>query len=336
MVSLVTIPVFAQLVYSTESSIDISYGYGYYSYYSGYGSLGSLVGTLSYDGNGTEPSSLNFSGSALNNNGVTFTFLKNDGTTYTRTIDAVCYVTYTRDFGSQQIIMASSSRTYNLTRINWNYPVKFYLFFNNSDLERIFYNAPGKLVYVSTNTFFNPQEYYSPIETISNLGTTTQPIPLLGGGLLGAGGINSLPATDLYYDFSSTAIPEYSISFTANDVSINDLTDAIDNPIHITDLKLEILNYDDVYMGQTNIQVKFFQSGHASFEFINNAGKTIPFTLLANGITIIPNIKFFPWVKPLIENNLAAIGFSVTQADYDQAEMGDYNATITVELITGV
>lgn len=334
MVSLYALPMFAQVTYKTEPSIDVSYIYGNSYYYS---SRGSLVGTLAYNGTGSKPDSLCFSGSPLGTNGVTFTFLKSNGHTFTKTIDAICYVVYTNYYGCEKIIGISSSISCDLSRIDWDFPVNFYIFFDKYELFNLFDNVSNKVVSVSTNTFFNLQDYCNtPITVTSNLGNTTQPIPLLGGGLIGPSGTNSIPATNLYYYTNTADIPEYSIGFTVNDVSINDLCNAIDNPIKITDLKLGILNYDDVYMGQTNVQVRFFQNGHASFAFVNNAGNTIPFRLSANGNTIIPNARFFPWTAPLGENNLAPKGFSVTQTDYDQAEQGTYTATITVELITGV
>jgi hypothetical protein len=329
-----TMPMYAQLTYSTENSIDIGYGYG--GYYYGYSNLGSLVGTLNYSGTGDKPDSLNFSGSSLGFNGVTFTFQKSNGSTYDETIDASCYITYYKNNGSSTIIQASSTGNYTLSRINWDYPMKFYLFFDNTDLYNTLRYATGTLVSVSTNTYFNPLDDNEEVETLSNMGTTTQQIPLLGGGLVGPYGINSIPATNLYYSYDTSDVPEYNINFTESDVYIEDLSQAIGTPINITNLKLEVLNYDDVYMGQTNVQVKFYQSLSTYFALLNNSGDEIPFSLSASGSTIIPYVSFFPWTTPLIENNFAPIGFSVNQEDYELAEQGDYTATITVELITGI
>jgi hypothetical protein len=324
-VSCFTVPLFAQLTYSAESSIEMQYSAG--------NTYGALVGTLTYSGSGNTPNRLYFSGTNLkSSNGVTFSFLQTNGTTEMSSINGYCYLT---NNSNSILYTIDSTGRINISSIDWDYPVYLYLFFDYWDIIDLLNNSSGTLVSIATDAYFYLAKNSSALSMTYYGGTDTQPVALLGGGAPGPMGINSVPVS-YYYSLPTSDVPEYNIGFTISDVSIEDLSDAINTPINITNLQLEVLNYDDVYMGQTNVQVKFFQTGYSYFTFVNSSGNEIPFSLSIDGTSITPYVTFFPWTAPLVENNLAPIGFSVTQTDYDQAEQGDYNATITVELITGV
>jgi hypothetical protein len=323
-------PLLATLTYTTESSIDLDYVYGGYNWG---GDRGSLAGTLTYGGTGSQPDSLEFTFDSAS----TLTFYdKSQGTTTTETLDAYCIVTYYNSSGTQKIIEATNSGSFTLSEIDMDYPIKFYLFYDQSTLRRTLRNANGTLASVSSGISFNPIADYDRLDATSNLGTGTMSIPLLGGGLIGPDGTNSLPATYFPYGTDTVDVPEYTIGFTETDVYIDDLSEAVDIPLEIAELELSILNYDDVYMGQTSVTVKFYQSGHTSFRFLGPGTAVIPFTLYVDGETIQPYTPCSPWDIPLAEENLVPTSISVSETDYLEATEGDYTATITVETITGI
>jgi hypothetical protein len=322
------LPLAAQLVYTAECSIDLGYGISYGGYY-WQGDQGSLAGTLTYDDSDTEPDALEFDFDSTS----TLTFVKSNGKTKTVTIDAYCIVT---DSTNDVLFEITGSGTYETNRLDTKFPLKFYLFYDPTELDQASGHHKWTLVSVSSQILFNPvDEDGNPIETVSNMGTGTLSIPLLGGGLVGPAGINSLPASYFGDDIETGDLPDYSMGFTETDVHIDDLTDAIGNLLEVSDLLLTVENFDDVYLGETEVTVKFYQDGYPSFRFLGPGSAIIPFTLHIDGEEIQPYMPCSPWDAPLAEENLVPVAISVTQTDYDSAVEGDYTATITVEMLCG-
>ena len=195
--------------------------------------------------------------------------------------------------------------------------------------------------YQSTFTLRSPSNDIYPL--ISNQGFGTAPIPFVGGGLAGPAGngtifIGDIGDASVLYRYNISEEPVYSLSIAEKNVFVQDIYSATNSPKLINTLTLAVDNYTKVYLGQSRVSVRFYQTGYSSFRFINtnNASGELPFTLWVNQTLVPYDIPFSPWPAPMIATNAAPISLKVQQGDIETAIAGLYNCTITIEIISGI
>ncbi|MBG0766887.1 MAG: hypothetical protein H0S77_04720 [Spirochaetaceae bacterium] len=331
-------PLFATHEYIAETAADFTVS-------GSQNMIGALVGTLVLDP--SEPiQSLSISGSSFSSSGIQFYYTQN-GQLQTSTISGSLYVQYYNTGGGLEGSNLTSDNSLSFNNLDTSQPISFYLLVNSSQYSsflRNFIFSPKQFVGVGVIPKFTIRSASNNLVAVSsNQGVTTLPNPFLGGGASGPAGINSLSIGNsgigfwsFFYNIAEQ--PLYSISFTNDVVDISNLQDAIISPFPINTVVLSVENFNSTYMGESRVMIRFYQSGYLSFRFLlsDNPSIFLPFSLYSEGSEIPYNSPFSPWQAPMGASNSATIQLMVTQQDYERAVEGTYQATITVEIISGI
>ena len=303
-----------------------------------------LCGTVNLDSL-SEVYKLTLSGSPVSTTGVRF-FYRYGDTLQEDSITGFLYMTYYKTNGQNIEVMLSPQTTYSFKQLDRSRPISLYLLVQYNQYYNFLNNfvwSSYQLVGVGIDAKFNLlTSNNQPVSILSNQGDTILPTPFLGGGNPGPVGVNSLSIGDpglgfLEYFYNIADKPIYRLEFAENFVDIGEIHEAVQNSIPLTSLNLYVDNYQKTYLGQSNIAVRFFQSGQTSFSFANvdDYTKTIPYLLYVRGDLVPYNYPFNPWQAPLTATNTAQVALQVLQADLNEAIEGEYVATITVEIISG-
>lgn len=319
------------------------------------GMIGTLVGTLEIDPS-LPVSRITINPSiAPNNNSrnVRMYYTNASNSLVNEALYGTLYLTYYKTNGALASKTLTTETSYTFNRLDASRPIRFYILVNTntytSFLENvwgwIFRPADGRFVAMGAQpafTLLSPSNTTYPV--LSNQGETTLPTPFVGGGLPGPGGdrtifigdIGVTPSWWAYYNVADA--PVYSISFATENVYIDDITQAVLAPVPLTNVTLNVENYQNTYLGQSRVNVRFFQAGYPSFRFLHENDPTaqLPYTLWVNQTEIPYNTPFSPWPAPMQASNSKQISLKVNQQDLEAAMEGQYTTTITVEIISGI
>lgn len=318
------------------------------------GMRGALVGTLVLDP-ALPVSSINIS-PPLNPANVQMYYVDKNSQIQTTTITGSLYVTYFKTDGTKIGTNLTTQSSLSFSSLDATKPISFYVLVNETQYKDYLQNTVGTFIlwfwtssdnkfasigYQSTFTLRSPSNEIYPL--ISNQGFGTVPTPFVGGGLPGPAGIGTIFIGDIgdasiLYRYNISEEPVYSLSIAQKNVFVQDIYSAIHSPKLINTLTLAVDNYQKVYLGQSQVSVRFYQAGQTSFQFINteNASGHLPFTLWVNQTQVLYDIPYSPWPAPLKATNAAPISLKVQQGDVETAIAGSYSCTITIEIISGI
>lgn len=339
---LLIFPISAGHEYVAESAADFIHENLTYRY------IGALAGTLILDA--TEPiSSLLLTGQNISSSGVQF-YCEYDGQTYDYELDGSLYIQYHRTNGTITGLNLNSLNSLVFSSLDATKPISFYILVNRrqySQFLRSFYRSADQLVAVGVDTQLSCVSASGEVATVlSNQGETTLPIPLWGGGTSGPIGNNTISLgnqglehwSSYYWMYNIAQEPDYSIEIADRNVYIHNIEQACYNSVDLTNLSLVVNNFNDTYLGQTRVMVRFYQMGHHSFrmQHLNDPRFHLPFSLYMDGEEIPYNHPFCPWQAPLSQRNEAALKMRVQKDHVEKALQGDYHATIVIEIISGI
>jgi hypothetical protein len=278
----------------------------------------------------------------------------NQNQLHVSTLSGSLYVTYFKTNGTQvgSNLTTQSSLTFN--SLDATRPVSFYILVNSSEYTAflntvrnifIIIQSPNRFVSMgcaSAFTLLSPSNMTYPV--LSNQGESTLPTPFVGGGLTGPAGDRTIfigepgVSSNFWVNYNIADEPVYNISFANSDVYIQDIGYATLSPIPLTNLNLQVENYQNTYLGQSRVNVRFYQDGYPTFRFLHTANPAcqLPYTLWVNQTEVPYNMPFSPWPAPMAAINVAQISLMVRQQDLDAALEGEYTTTITVEVISGI
>lgn len=263
------------------------------------------------------------------------------------------YVTYFKTDGTKVGSNLTTQSSLTFSSLDATRPISFYILVNSSAYSSFLSIVQGFLIWQSENRFvsmgctsaftlLSPSDMTYPV--LSNQGESTLPTPFVGGGLTGPAGDRTIFIGDpgvssgFFFNYNIADEPVYSISFDNNDVYIQDIGNATISPIPLTNLNLYVENYQNTYLGESRVNVRFYQAGYPTFRFLHTANPAyqLPYTLWVNQTEVPYNMPFSPWLAPMDAINVAQISLMVSQQDLDAALEGEYTTTITVEIISGI
>lgn len=321
------------------------------------GMIGTLVGTLELDPS-LPVSRITINPSiAPNNNSrnVLMYYTNANNLLDSESLYGVLYLTYYKTNGALKQKKLTSETSYTFTSLDASKPIRFYILVNTNKYTNFLDNTvrgwwlwgpDNRFVAMGAQpafTLLSPSNTTYPV--LSNQGETTLPIPFVGGGLPGPAGNCTISIGDVgvspsswlaYYNVSDA--PVYSIFFANENVYIDDITQAVLSPVPLTNVTLNVENYQNTYLGQSRVNVRFYQAGYPSFRFLHENYPTaqLPYTLWVNQTEIPYNIPCSLWPAPMQASNSKLISLKVEQQDLDAAMEGNYATTITVEIISGI
>lgn len=319
------------------------------------GMTGTLVGTLELDPS-LPVSRITISPSIAPNNSsrnVRMYYTNANNSLVNDALYGTLYLTYYMTNGALASKNLTAETSYAFTSLDASRPIRFYLLVRTNDYSTFLSNVRGWLIWQSSNRFvaMGAQPAFTLLSSsnttypvLSNQGETTLPTPFVGGGLPGPAGdrtifIGDPGVTSTFFNYYNIADePVYSIFFANENVYIEDITQAVLAPVPLTNVTLNVENYQNTYLGQSRVNVRFFQAGYPSFRFLHENDPTVqlPYTLWVNQTEIPYNTPFSPWPAPMQATNSRQISLKVNQQDLEAAMEGHYTTTITVEIISGI
>lgn len=314
--------------------------------------VGALVGTLTLDP-ALPVARISFS-PPISSSAVQLYYTNANNQLESVTLSGSLYVTYYKTNGSRIGTNLTSQGSLTFSSLDATRPITFHILVRTSDYSNfltnnvrgwLFWQSPNKFVAMGAQpafTLLSPSNATYPV--LSNQGETTLPTSIVGGGLAGPAGEQTLFIGDpgvssgILYNYNIADEPVYSISFVDENVYIEDIQQACTAPIPLTNLTLDVENYQNTYLGQSRVNVRFYQAGYPSFRFLHtaNPASQLPYTLLVNQSEVPYNMPFSPWPAPMRASNTKQISLKVKQQDLEVALEGNYTTTITVEIISGI
>lgn len=270
----------------------------------------------------------------------------------TTNLSGTLYVTYFKKNGSKVGTELTTQASLTFNNLNMNMPITFHILVKSSDyttfintVRGFIFQSQNKFVGMGVNGAFNlvsSSNITYPV--ISNQGETTSATPFVGGGIPGPAGDKTIAIGDpgvsssWLYPYNISDKPIYSLSFTNNNVFIQNIEQALNPPLPLTNMVLDVENYQNTYLGESQVTVRFYQTGYPSFRFLleTDSACQLPYTLWINNGQVPYDIPFSPWPAPLGPSNSAQISLKILQQDLSAALAGSYTTTITVEILSGI
>jgi len=319
------------------------------------GMTGTLVGTLELDPS-LPVSRITISPSIAPNNSsrnVRMYYTNANNSLVNDALYGTLYLTYYKTNGALASKNLTAETSYAFTSLDASRPIRFYLLVRTNDYATflstvrgfLFWQAESRFVALGALPAFSLLSSSSTtFPVLSNQGETTLPTPFVGGGLPGPAGDCSIfigdpgVSSSIWYNYNVADEPVYSIFFANENVYIDDITQAVLAPVPLTNVTLNVENYQNTYLGQSRVNVRFFQAGYPSFRFLHENDPTaqLPYTLWVNQTEIPYNTPFSPWPAPMQASNSKQISLKVNQQDLEAAMEGQYTTTITAEIISGI
>ncbi len=272
---------------------------------------------------------------------------------YEDSLDGYLYMDYYQTNGTRISVNLTNKGSSNFQALDASRPITFYVLVEESaynsfisKVRRFFLwgLSPNKFVAMGSQPAFSLFSSSNTAYTIlSNQGESLLPTPIVGGGLSGPAGertifIGDPGVSSFLYIYNISDEPIYTIAFADLQVTIDQIEQAAIAPVPLTNVLLYVENYQNTYLGESRVNVRFYQVGYPSFRFIHSANSSIqlPYTLWTNQTEVPYNMPFSPWPAPMTAINEQLISLKVDQQDIDNAIEGLYITTITVEIINGI